>query len=777
MQVLAMTQDLDLSGASVDCRHPGKPGPKAAAMLTDEVGRRTGLELKVGDKTPTIVLDVADDGGPDEGYHIASSPSGVRVTGSDPRGMLFGTGRLLRLLRYGEGSLAIRPDVSITSSPDFFMRGHQLGFRRRSNTYDSWGLDEYEQYIRELIVWGANSIELIPPMTSSDVINRFEFGRKAWDMTVGLSELLDQYDLDVSLWMAVNDRVLPGMVVGNHKDGDRLCPSRPDDRKWMLKIRRDLFSEMRRVNGVFIPGGDPGGCECSKCSPWGKTLIPLAADIGGVLEECHPGAKIWLSNQMFTKAESEHLYSYIEEEEPEWLGGLVYSPWVPETVEEVRGRLPQRYPLRNYPDICHSVRCQYPVDDWDPAYGLVEGRETPNQRPAAFHHIHRRFSGHFQGSITYSDGVNDDVNKIICSALDWDRGADLGEVLLDYARFFFGDDLAEDAARGILDLEANWRGELGKNESVEKTLREWRDLEARAGKRLSNWRFQMHLLRAYLDAYIRRKLLADLGQEEEAMGFLRMALDDGSFMKSAAEVLSRTTGDMELRARIEELARDLNHSIGMKLGREYGAHPERADILDHLNEPLNNSEWLVPEIEGLIDSPPEGRADGIMRILNWDDPGEGGFYDDLGNPGHQPHLVRRASWEDDPGGLIRSSQELDFRRVKGGRLSWRRQAQSLWGRPIEMHYRGLDPGASYTLRLTYGGYRHRARLRLDTAGGLEIHPPLELPAISTQFEYPIPGEATEGGELNLIWSMVRDEESPKVERGIAVAEAWLIKSS
>ena len=30
------------------------------------------------------------------------------------------------------------------------------------NTYDRWGLKEYEQYVRDLVIWGTNGIELIP---------------------------------------------------------------------------------------------------------------------------------------------------------------------------------------------------------------------------------------------------------------------------------------------------------------------------------------------------------------------------------------------------------------------------------------------------------------------------------------------------------------------------------------------------------------------------------------------------------------------------------------
>jgi hypothetical protein len=44
----------------------------------------------------------------------------------------------------------------------------------------------------------------------------------------------------------------------------------------------------------------------------------------------------------------------------------------------------------------------------------------------------------------------------------------------------------------------------------------------------------------------------------------------------------------------------------------------------------------------------DDRMAAIDRIIPWTDPGPGGYYDDLGNPAQQPHLVRGLSYEEDP---------------------------------------------------------------------------------------------------------------------------------
>ena len=139
--------------------------------------------------------------------------------------------------------------------------------------------------------------------------------------------------------------------------------------------------------------------------------------------------------------------------------------------------MPAKYPIRDYPDITHSLRCQYPVPDWDVAYSLTEGREVINPRPRDQAAIFHAFADQTIGFITYSEGCNDDVNKIVWSALGWDPDADVLDVLRQYSRYFLGlgPGDADGFAHGLLALEQNWRGPLLTNGSVETTLQQFRD--------------------------------------------------------------------------------------------------------------------------------------------------------------------------------------------------------------------------------------------------------------------------------------------------------------
>src|SRR5262249_45470598 len=156
------------------------------------------------------------------------------------------------------------------------------------------------------------------------------------------------------------------------------------------------------------------------------------------------------------------------------------------------------YPIRHYPDITHSWRCEYPVPDWDAAYAATEGREPINPRPLGEAAIFRATQPDTIGFLTYSEGCNDDVNKTVWSALGWDPAGAVTNILRDYSRYFIGDAWTEDFAEGLLGLEGNWRGALLTNETVFATLKKFQAMEvftppAQALALTNNWRFQQAL--------------------------------------------------------------------------------------------------------------------------------------------------------------------------------------------------------------------------------------------------------------------------------------------
>ena len=88
-------------------------------------------------------------------------------------------------------------------------------------------------------------------------------------------------------------------------------------------------------------------------------------------------------------------------------------------IDKFRASIPSQYPLRNYPDICHTASCQNPVDGWDVAFFVTNLRETINPRPATFSRVAVDQSKYTIGAGCYSEGVSDDVNKYVWSLSLW----------------------------------------------------------------------------------------------------------------------------------------------------------------------------------------------------------------------------------------------------------------------------------------------------------------------------------------------------------------------
>ncbi|HUE17726.1 MAG TPA: hypothetical protein VMR25_26460 [Planctomycetaceae bacterium] len=700
-----------------------------------------------------------------EGYQVRvvpGQPAVVAVAGNDVRGVLFGVGRLLRELRMARQHVGVPAELNVATVPTYPLRGHQLGYRPKTNSYDAWSAPMWEQYIRDLAVFGTNAVELLPPR-SDDAADSPHFPLPQMPMMVEMSRLLDQYGLDVWIWY-------PAM------DADY---SKPATVKKALAEWANVFRQLPRVDAVFVPGGDPGHTDPA-------VLLPFLEQQTANLHRYHPQAQMWVSPQSFNQKWLDSFLVYLKTKQPDWLSGIVYGPQIRITLPELRAAVPKKYPLRRYPDITHSIQCQFPVQDWDTAYAVTEGREVINPRPQAEAQIFHAWQHEAIGFISYSEGCNDDVNKIVWSGLAWDPDRPVLETLREYGRYFISDTFADDFAQGLLALEQNWRGPLIANAAVMTTLQQFQGMERAATPAVSlNWRFQQALYRAYYDAFVYSRLVYETGLEQQALNHLSTANRTGSLlaMTEAENVLDRALVQPPaagLRARVFELGDMLFQSIRMQLSvtRHKAIAVDRGATLDTIDDPLNNRLWLerrFEEIRGMADD--DERLYELRKIVRWTDPGPGGFYDDLGNVTRQPHLLPGVGFKTDPGcyrtprfGYV-TSRTYHARFPKS---SWD-NVEMLYDGPLKMQYDRLDPHAAYTVRISYVGDSPRTKIRLLADEKYVIHPEQTKPREGALIEYDIPREATRDGRLTLTW--LREQGLGGNGRGCAVAEIWLIKKT
>lgn len=694
--VLLWAQEIDLKEAALMASSTIREPVRATLLKTmqEEVAQRTDIDLqavtepdapslillaKAGDreinglKVPVSTDQSAPEYKP-EGYRIKAEKRGDQdilwFIGADERGLLFAIGDFLRNNVLTKNRISFDKKNEIATSPEYPMRGHQLGYRNTANSWDAWDVDQFETHIRELALFGTNAIENTPfhDGPESPVM---PVSRKV--MNVEMSRICDKYDLDYWIWTPANV--------------DLSIPSELDS---LVRQHTEYYKEIPRLDGVFFPGGDPGHNDP-------KYVMPFLKKLSEALHTYHPEAGMWISLQGFSDQQVDYFYAYLEKFSPDWLAGVATGPSSP-GIAETRFRLPKKYKHRLYPDITHTVRCDYPVKNWDQAFALTQGREVSNPQPFYYQSIHNQYAPFSDGFISYSDGVHDDVNKVLYSQLAWDSKKEVQEILEAYSRFFFGPEVAREAADGILALEKNWEGPVEKNVGIEMTFAYWKELDDRHPELKENWRWQLLQLRSYYDTYQARRKKYEKYLEKQANAMMAQAEDMGAAaaMQEALELVNKAEKEPvypEMRQRIVDYCEELWQSIGLQTSVEkyHAKNPERGAILDFLDYPLNNRWWLEDEFKKIAEMDTEAeKIDRLKVLASWENPGEGSYYDDISNVSQQTHV------------LTDSYDATDVAWWDHGYSRKRLSTQLFQGAP-KLIYEDLDPNGDYIIRISGEG--------------------------------------------------------------------------
>ena len=744
---------------------PNIPSPMqetAPKVLSEEIAKRTDVILKKitawpKSGIPTIALVLSSDlelngkfvpakrdqSSPEfkkEGYRIVTEVSDkgnvIWIIGADSRGILFGSGWLLRNLRMEKNILQLDEKAEFATSPDYPIRGHQLGYRTTANTYDAWSVDQFDQYIRELAIFGTNSIEGIPFQEGEAPSPHFKI--PSAEMRIKMSEICQTYDMDYWLWTPATFDL---------KDQAK--------RKAEIEMHEDFYKKAPRIDHIFFPGGDPGDNHPAD-------VMPFLHELQVLLVKYHPKAKMWISLQGFNVEQIDYFYKYLETEKPTWLQGVVSGPGSP-SMAETRYRLPKQYQHREYPDITHSIRCEFPVEKLDQAYALTLGRESVNPRPYAFAKIHEKYAPFTDGFVSYSDGSHDDINKVIWSMRGWDIKKDVHQILKEYASFFFGKSIDNNVANGIEAFEQNWKGSLAENGGVEMTYLYWKNLEASNLRLKDNWRWQMLLLRAYYDQYTRLRLINEQDLEKQANAILKK-VDKNTIEKSMdLALVTVNKADTEpiardIRKRLEDISDALYISIGLQSStlKHKPRSPERGVVMDFVDYPLNNRWWLADEFARIkkIQDPTQQLAL-LQRISTWETPGPGSYYDDISSVAKGPRVktisedATDVAWWDNG----KSRKRLSFQ---------------LFQREPALDYDNLDPGARYIIRVA--GYGE-ALLRVD---GRRLSPLIYNKEQDSFKEWIVPLSMTQDGKISVTFDGP-EESDLNWRKNSKISDIWLLK--
>ena len=740
------------------------------------------------------------------------------AAGVDERGCLYAVGELLRQARWAASGFTLPANLDIRTAPAFEIRGTQYGQGIQANLEGvrKWTDTECQEVVLDYALAGANIFDT-EPGTMYDFIK--SYGLMALDngyANIAKSEIPEAWEAKESIGRT-------GYV----------CLSVPAAREFMLKQCEEQFRDGPFFDLVKFKGGDGGGCECDRCDPYGQKFIEIVEEMAAIVHKYHPRTRVYIVNQKFDDADDEAIFQYLQEKPREWLWAFGYGPgsdattWQPGHRQthrmdlfeypgygpyalyprEIIRQIPPRHKLVYFNEITHWRYAQhayiqmYPRADRNgdlpPWWGHEIYERRPDQYltmvydrrsffawPRFYHRVFEDLMHYGVGDVTHSSGHHDHFNQWMWQRLLWAPRTAVEDVVDEYARAYFGPEAAPLMAEALFQLEENLEEQPGKTIREKEGIGRYYDLVKEAGRRMpghwmeGNWYWCTYMEKAALDRYIQLAASQQLNLVERIQS---LSFEDAEFdIQRALDALAGL-GESEEMKRI----RDEAGKLGEVENELFGWRNEGYFNLEHDYVGMG---WLRRQLERAKAAQGEERAALLHRITDYEDAGEGGYYDNFGTANNAPNVVFGYPYDH---GQPYLQEMLDEGNRPGQRSMHFTQDED---QGVTIEYRDLDPEAAYRIRFNFvrPWFQERYNMRMNQktqtiyADDAVLAKDVELPLkMSDFFAYDIPEEATADGKLVIRFERVPDvAHGDRVSReqwrnsggwGTLVSEAWLMK--
>ena len=430
----------------VEVRLPDTPSrvvERIFAVFSRAIKERTGIEPLRG-KRGKLVFGLQNGLGT-EGYEIADGPNGeIRISGNDELGLLYGVGAFLQASRYEPGRF--QPScVRGKSAPASLVRIAYIP-PHIGNWYETAPHEAVQRYIEELGLWGYNAIMVCFPTEQFESFS----DPKAQRMTAHLLQILGaakQIGLKTGLIHCGNCtyKSMPASLkavscpqmtsVGIHA-----CPHKPGAHERLMREFGEILAAYRSVGLDFLClwPYDNGGCACEYCRPWGcNGFVSLSKDMAAEFRKFNPKGELILSSWRFIADEWHGLYGALEEDSG-WVqfilanssrDSVFWGDLAKENEETIRQGPPGKLPLLVFPEI--TMAGMWPWGGRGATFRVAAAQQDIAQA--------RRLGA--VGIIPYSEGIYDDVGKVIWVQAFWDPKRSMNESLQEYVRYEYAPQL------------------------------------------------------------------------------------------------------------------------------------------------------------------------------------------------------------------------------------------------------------------------------------------------------------------------------------------------
>jgi hypothetical protein len=503
---MVLVGTMALAGGPVRWIHlalPAQPNPvieRIAGVFARQVAQRCEAKVGASGGTSVGVELLIQPGIGAEGFRIADGADGsIRIVGSDELGLLYGVGKLLRTSRYDQGGWT-PGSWRGTSVPVCPVRGIYFA-THFNNFYEAAPAEEVERYVEDLGLWGLNCLIVAFPHWQFQGFDDPQAQRSIQRLK-SIMRTAKGLGIRVGLVEAANDgfkstprellRVPVPDAWGRHGNfGVNLCPSNPKAHEVLLHNWGRLLDEFADVELDYLGYWpyDEGGCGCKECWPWGARGYPkLCRELSTAARAKVPHVRFILSTWTFDTppcGEWEGLTKVLAEDKS-WVDYIQADAHEDFPRYPLDKGVPGGLPLLNFPEI--SMWGQSP---WG-GYGA-------NPLPARLQRLWNQTEKKLSGGVPYSEGIYEDLNKVICNQFYWSPDQPAIETIKEYIGFEYSPDMVGDVVAAIEILEQNHlRGRI--NPSADKAY----ELIQATEKKLSPqargaWRWRILALRALID--------------------------------------------------------------------------------------------------------------------------------------------------------------------------------------------------------------------------------------------------------------------------------------
>ena len=396
-------------------------------MLT-RVWNRTPPSDAEGTLTVRLVIDPSFAG---ENAVVKVKDGIAEIHGGWFRSLVFGTGVLLRAIRYGARTFELE-DGEYRFEPASTIRIAYMA-RHFDNWYHRAGADEIIRYVEDLALWGINGFHMQLDYAVVDAAKATEGDRAAFAASsVAIGERVHDLDMELTTGGGSNCapsnmpdkfRAVPNKMWGRGAQQFNVCPEQPGALDYLISIRQGALDRAQHIpiSGYIYWPFDEGGCACDKCDPWGGRGYPkLIERFHAMNEKFHPGSRHYVSTWLFMEEDWEMFYKYLERQN--WIDAIVVDSHNDFPRYPLEHPVPKNIPIVTFPEI--SMWGRFP---W--------GGTGANPLPTRFERLYRQCEKAVKGFELYSEGIYEDVNKIVVNGLYIDPRRTGHDVLTDYARY------------------------------------------------------------------------------------------------------------------------------------------------------------------------------------------------------------------------------------------------------------------------------------------------------------------------------------------------------